>query len=215
MMAKLFTRMKQTVEADLHDLLDKKVQKNPLAQLNQYLRQSEREVEKVHQLIKRQYVLIEEMNREFGTASEMAAKRKYQAEIAAQADGQQDLYEFAIKEQTIYEERAAKIEHIKVQLEIDLKQLESKYELMKQKLKDMHIKRLELMGRENVAKVHYRMDKLMDEGGVQSAGGNQFNEMENYMEQLENQIQTRYNSSTIDSRIADLEKELKKEVTPN
>ena len=40
-MNQLFSRMKQAISADFHDLLDKKEKKNPIAMLNQYLRQCE------------------------------------------------------------------------------------------------------------------------------------------------------------------------------
>lgn len=46
-MRNLFTRMKETISADLHQLLDHKEQKNPIAALNHYLRQCEQETEKV------------------------------------------------------------------------------------------------------------------------------------------------------------------------
>lgn len=62
-MANIFTRIKNAVEADLHDVLDKKEQKNPIKALNQYLRQAEQETEKVRRLIDRQYKLKKSLQR--------------------------------------------------------------------------------------------------------------------------------------------------------
>ncbi|WP_148629504.1 PspA/IM30 family protein [Bacillus sp. E214] len=215
-MANLFTRMKNSVEADLHDLIDKQEERNPISKLNQYLRQSEREVEQVQQLIQRQYRLKEEIKRELAVTKEMADKRKHQAYIAKEAGDVSELYEFAIKEQAVYEDRSAKIEHLLVQIGLDLKQLEEKFTLMKQKLKDMHIKRLELMGRENIAKVHHKMDKLMESGKDAVEGeGQQSLEIDDYMMQIENRVKANYYEATIDTRIAEIEKDLKRKETVN
>ncbi len=215
-MANLFTRMKNSVEADLHDLIDKQEERNPISKLNQYLRQSEREVEQVQQLIQRQYRLKEEMKREWTVAKEMADKRKHQAQIAKEAGDVSELYEFASKEQAVYEERAAKIDHLLVQIGLDLKQLEEKFSLMKQKLKDMHIKRLELMGRENIAKVHHKMDKLIESGkGAVESEDQQTLEIDDYMMQIENRVKSNYYEATIDDRIAEIEKDLKRQETVN
>ena len=84
-MTNLFTRFKNTILADLHGALDQKEQKNPIALLNQYLRECEQETEKVRKLVERQYRLKDEFTREYNQASELAAKRKSQADIAITA----------------------------------------------------------------------------------------------------------------------------------
>lgn len=212
-MANLFTRIKNSVEADLHELMDKQEEMNPISRLNHYLRQSEREVEQVQRLIQRQYRLKEEMKRELTVAKDMAEKRKQQASIAKEAGNVSELYGFAIREQAVYEERAAKVEHLLVQIDVDLKQLEAKFALMKQKLKDMHIKRLELMGRENIAKVHHKMDNLMESS--KSAADQPSLELDDYLTQIETRVKSNYYEATIDSRIAEIEKDLKMKETVN
>ncbi|MBT2686247.1 PspA/IM30 family protein [Bacillus sp. ISL-37] len=207
-MANLLTRIKNTVMADLHEALDQKEKKNPIALLNQYLRECETETEKVRKLLERQGQLKEQFAREHHQALEMAEKRKYQAEVAMRA-GENDLQEFAQQEQAQYEERAARLKEamengIKQQLE-----LERKYEEMNHKLKDMHIRRLELMGRENVTRAHHRMDQVLDNGAYSDKAYSRFTEMETYLDQLEEKVNSTYNRNTIDSRIAQLEKEFK------
>ncbi|WP_102261391.1 PspA/IM30 family protein [Mesobacillus jeotgali] len=207
-MANLLTRIKNTVMADLHEALDQKEKKNPIALLNQYLRECENETEKVRKLLERQGQLKEQFAREHHQALEMAEKRKYQSEVAMRA-GESDLQEFAAQEQTQYEERAARLKEamenaVKQQLE-----LERKYEEMNHKLKDMHIRRLELMGRENVTRANYRMDQVLENNSKSDKAYSRFSEMETYLDHLEEKVNNNYNRNTIDSRIAQLEKEFK------
>ncbi|WP_078432079.1 PspA/IM30 family protein [Metabacillus halosaccharovorans] len=211
-MANIFTRLKETIAADLHEALDQKEQKNPIAVLNHYLRQCEAETEKVRKLVERQYLLKDEFNREYNEAVHLAEKRQRQAEIALKA-GETELYEFALKEQSHYEERVARLEESRQQTTRQLEELEQKYEEMKHKVKDMHIKRMELMGRENIARAHHRMNKVVDQGSFSTKAFTRFEEMESYLDRLEQKVNQDYHRSTIDARIATLEKQLKTEET--
>jgi len=211
MMTNLFTRIKNSIASDLHEILDKKEQKNPIAVLNQYLRECERETEKVRKLIERQHLLKDEFSREYRSAKAIADKRKYQAEIAQKA-GEVDLYEFAHSEYVQYEERASRLQEARKVAEEQLEQLERKYAEMQHKLKDMHLKRMELMGRENIARAHYQMNKLLD-NNIYNANYSfsRFSEIENYLERLEHQVNSSYYRNTIDAKIAQLEKNVKNE----
>jgi phage shock protein A len=211
-MANIFTRIKDSITADLHEVIDQKEQKNPISVLNHYLRQCENETEKVRKLVERQYLLKEEFNREYNEAVHLAEKRKHQAEIASKA-GEAELYEFALKEQTYYEERVARLNESLVQTNRQLEELEQKYEEMKHKLKDMHIKRMELMGRENIARAHHRMNKVVDNNSYSTKAFSRFEEMESYLDRLEHQVNSAYHRNTIDARIAQLEKQQKNQET--
>lgn len=207
-MSNLFTRMKNVVLADLNEVLDKKEQKNPIALLNQYLRESEAETEKVRKLLERQYTLKDQFSREYQQALEMASKRSRQAEIAAQA-GETELHQFALNEKLQYEERAA---HLKESLQTvlgQLTELEQKYEEMKHKLKDMHIRRMELMGRENVTRAHNKINKVLENPSYSNHSFSKFNEIESYLDRLEQQVNSEYYRNTIDAKIAQLEKQTK------
>src|SRR5699024_4854100 len=87
-----------------------------------------------------------------------------------------------------------------------IEQLEAKYKEMNHKLKDMHLKRMELMGRENVARTNQEINRIL-EGDVQNAY-NRFNELENFIDRIEKQVNKAYYESTFDQRIADLEREM-------
>lgn len=211
-MANLLTRIKNTVMADLHEALDKKENQNPIALLNQYLRECEVETEKVRKLLERQSQLKDQFTREHHQALEMAEKRKYQAEIALRA-GEAELQSFAGQEQAQYEERAARLQEALMNAAQQQLELERKYEDMKHKLKDMHIRRLELMGRENVTRAHYRMDQVLDNNSYSDKAYSRFADMETYLDNLEEKMKTSHYRNTIDGRIAQLEKEFKSKET--
>jgi phage shock protein A len=207
-MTNLFTRIKETITADLHEALDQKEKQNPITLLNQYLRQCEQETEKVRTLIERQYKLKTEFTREHQQAIELAGKRKYQAEIAAKA-GEVELSQFASTEYEQYSARAQRIGASLEEISKQLGELERKYEEMKHKLKDMHIRRMEIMGRENVTRANHRMNQVLDSNTDKATS--RFTEIENYIEGLEHQVNSSYYRNTIDARIAQLEKQAKLE----
>ena len=210
-MTKLWDRIKNTVAADFHEILDQKEQKNPIASLNQYLRQCEQEAEKVRKLLERQYMLKDEFTREYHHAAELLEKRQHQADIAAKA-GDQELHQFAVTELRMYEERVARLKESRTKVLQQLVELERKYEEMKHKLKDMHIKRMELMGRENITRAHMKINKMLESATYSTNQPfSKFSELENYLDRLEYRINSDYHRNTIDARIAQLEKELQKE----
>lgn len=209
-MTNLFTRIKDTVMADLHNALDQKEKKNPIALLNQYLRQCEQETEKVSKLLQRQYTLKDEFTREHTQAIQLAEKRKYQAEVASKA-GEIELYQFASAEYEQYQSRADRLGASLEQVNGQLGELERKYEEMKHKLKDMHIRRLELMGRENVTRANLRMNQVLESNTGEDQASSRFQEIDTYLDRLEQQVNSSFYRSTIDSRIAQLEKDMKLE----
>jgi lia operon protein LiaH len=209
-MTNLLTRIKDTIMADLHAAVDQKEKKNPIALLNQYLRQCEQETEKVRKLLERQYALKDEFTREYSQAAELAEKRKYQAEIASKA-GEMELYQFASAEHQQYSSRVERLAASLEQVKGQLGELERKYEEMKHKLKDMQIRRLELMGRENVTRANHRMSQVLDSHTDTNKAFARFQEIDNYLDHLEHQVNSSYYRETIDAKIAQLEKEMKLE----
>ncbi|MGM9927070.1 MAG: PspA/IM30 family protein [Bacillus sp. (in: firmicutes)] len=203
-MSNIFSRIKNSITADVHDLLDQKEQKNPIKMLNQYLRECEQETMKVRTLVERQYRLKDEFTREYEEAQRLLAKRAHQVEVAAKA-GEVELYDFALAEKNQYEERVAHLKTVVDEATKQLDTLEQKYIEMKHKLKDMQLKRLEIMGRENVARANYRMNKVLDARDGYNKSQAHFDEMEYYLNRLENQVNTHYYQQTIDAKIAELE----------
>lgn len=205
MTTNIFTRMKDSISADLHTMMDRKEQKNPIAALNHYLRQSEQEKEKIRKLIDRQYKLKEEFAREYLKAQELSDKRLKQAKIADRAQ-EEEMHEFALKEHEEYKSRADRMKASREEAIAQLEDLERKYEDMKHRLKDMHLRRMELMGRENIAKANHQINRVVDDSVEKPYS--KFEEMEQYIENLEYRVNSSYYQSTFDNKIAALEKKL-------
>jgi len=205
-MTNILTRIKDIIAADLNEALNKKENQNPIAMLNQYLRECERETEKVGKLVHRQSQLRDEFASEYSEAAKMADKRKHQAEVAS-TSGETELYQFAAAEQHHYEERAQRLQASVTQVTEQLGELERKYEEMKRRVKDMQIRRMELMGRENVTRANLEMNQVLEADSSAGFSFSKFKEIEGYLERLEQKVKSSFFSSTIDERIAQLEKE--------
>lgn len=91
--------------------------------------------------------------------------------------------------------------------------MEQKFEQMKHKLKDMYVKRMELMGRENIARANRGMNKVLD-ASAGAKPGPRFDEMERYLERLEHQVNSDYHRNTIDERFSQLEKQWENKEKP-
>ncbi|MBU9711000.1 PspA/IM30 family protein [Evansella tamaricis] len=196
-MTNLFTRMKDAIAEDMEDLVGKKDGRNPIVALNQYLRQSEQETEKVRKLVERQYRLHEEFTKEYEQVVQMASKRKHQADVAQKA-GEEAMYQFAVREMEAYEEKAIRLKVAKEESEEQLQILEQKYEEMMHKLKDMKYRQLELMGKENLARATQQMEKVV--GGAMSSS---ISEQEDVIQG--SQENGNHFRNSFDSRIAKLE----------
>jgi len=207
-MGNLFSRIKDTISADIHDMIDEKEEQNPITKLNQYLRDSEKETEKVRKLVERQYRLKQEFTREYHQAKDMADKRKKQSDIAEQA-GEESMHQFAIQEYEEYQARADRMAHMREQASQQLESLEQKYEEMKHRLKDMRLKRMELMGRENIARAHNRMNQVMDQSAENPYS--KFSELDQYIQNIEHKVNSAYYRNTFDSKIEQLEKKMKEQ----
>lgn len=204
-MTNIFTRMKDSISADLHQMMDEKEHKNPMTALNQYLRQSEQEKEKVRKLVERQYRLKDEFTREYHKAQDVADKRMRQADIAEKA-GEDDMHAFAMKEYEEYQGRASRMETCREEAVQQLELLEQKYEEMKHKLKNMHLKRMELMGRENIAHANNQINRVIEDASDKPYS--RFSEMEQYIEGLEYKVNNAFYRTTFDSKIAKLERDM-------
>jgi len=207
-MSNVFIRMKDSISQDLHHLLDQKEEKNPIAALNHYLRQSEQEKDKVKKLLERQYQLKEKFTKEWCEADDHANKRKHQANIAKTAN-EQELFEFAEREYEEYASRATRLKAAREEITDQIYDLEAKYKEMSHKLKDMHLRRMELMGRENVARANQQMNDILQEDANKPSS--RFNDLEKFIEGIENKVNQRYYESTFDQKIAALERKSERE----
>ncbi|AUS85885.1 hypothetical protein LBYS11_05850 [Lysinibacillus sp. YS11] len=204
----LFQRFRYTVEADLHQLFDKKEQKNPIAMLNQYIREAEKQTEQTGKLLERQGQLKEKLEQEYKENADLLAKRESQLALA-KSGGEQDLIDFATDEVTAYSARNLTL---KASIEASTREyfeLERKFETMKHKIKDMKVRQLQLMGKENVTRAHHQMD-----GMIAKNNKTNFEDLEAYIDKLAYQIDKDHELTTFEARLAELEKKAVEESSP-
>lgn len=202
-MKTLWNRLKYSIQADLHELLDKKESKNPLAMLNQYIREAEKETESVGKLLERQSKLKIELEKELQEAQKMAEKRRRQLTLAQNTEVI-DLITFAEAEVHAYEMRASQLENSIQETIQELLTLEQKFETMKHKIKDMKVRQLSLMGKENVLKANRRMDQMISPEQTEK-NLSTFDEMQQYVENLGEKIDHDYEVSSMERRLEALE----------
>lgn len=96
-----------------------------------------------------------------------------------------------------------------VQVEGQLSELERKHQEMEHKLKDMNLRRMELMGRENITRANLRINQVVDSNSYSDKPSSRFQEIENYIDRLEHTVNSSFYRNTIDAQVAQLEKEMK------
>ena len=203
-MNSLWNRFKYSIEADLHSLFDKKESKNPIAMLNQYIREAEKQTDSIGKLLERQGKLKSEMQKELTEAEKMADKRRSQLELA-QVAGEEDLIAFAEEEIAAYDTRAAELSESIAETAYELIALERKFEEMKHKVKDMKVRQLQLMGKENVTRAHRRMDQVISPENADSNMAS-VSEMKKYIENLGGKIEREFETSSMERRLEALVK---------
>ena len=201
-MNSLWNRFKYSVQSDLHAVFEKKESKNPIAMLNQYIREAEKQTDSIGKLLERQSKLKAELQKELSEAEKMADKRRNQLTLA-QATGEEDLISFAEEEIAAYETRATQLSESVMETAHELISLERKFEEMKHKVKDMKVRQLQLMGKENVTRAHHRMDQVISSENKDNHIAT-VSEMNTYIENLGGKIDRDYEISSMERRLDSL-----------
>lgn len=204
----LFQRFKYTIEADLHQAFDKKEQKNPIAMLNQYIREAEKQTEQTGTLLARQGQLKEKLEQELKQNAELLTKREAQLKLAT-TSGEQDLIDFATDEVAAYTARNNTLQGSIEASTREYFELERKFETMKHKIKDMKVRQLQLMGKENVTRAHHQMDGMLAKNNKTN-----FEDLEAYIDKLAYQIDKDHEVTTFEARLAELEKKAVEDSSP-
>lgn len=203
-MTNIFTRIKDTVVADINQLLDQKEEKHPMTHLNQYIRKCEDEVKKLKGLIEKQYLIQQEYKKEWQRAVQMVEKRNQQI-MLAEAHDRIDLKEEAEEDVKSYQSRSHQLKEMYDKTSAQIADVEIKYETMQHQLKNLYVKRLELRGRENLARVHQGLNQVLNPEQLEASQVT-FNDVEAYIERLENKLYHQHRVHTLDARFAELEK---------
>lgn len=199
-MMSLLKRFRYTLEADLHALFDKKEAKNPIAMLNQYIREAEKQTEQTGKLLERQRLLKEELEQNLKETGKMLERRTNQLELA-KASGEEDLILFATQEVETYKSRQMTLQESLNQAKEEVIQLEQKFEMMKHKIQDMKVRQLQLMGKENVVRANVKMNRVLNSEDMN------FHELSTYIDQLSNKIEKNYEYTQLETRLALLEQQ--------
>ncbi len=207
-MTGLLKRFKYQLQADLHEFFDKKEDKNPIAMLNQYIREAEKQTEQTGKLLQRQVELKDKLERELKEATSMLEKRTSQLALAINSN-EADLIAFAEQEVEVYKVRQSTLLTSFETAKVQVFELESKYETMKHKIKDMKVRQLQLMGKENVIRAHHKMDNVIDSNNEAS-----LEDLSAYIDHLSTKIDKKYEVTMLESRLALLEKQQKTISTP-
>lgn len=211
-MTTLWKRFKHAFEADLHTVFDQKEQKNPIAMLNQYIREAEKQTAQTGKWVERQSQLKKQLEKELEEAQNMHTKRANQLDLARQSN-EEELIAFAESEVTIYSNRTDTLRASIERTSRELFALEQKYEEMKHKVKDMKVRQLQLMGKENVTRAHNQMDRVLQPESTFNVKKRliSFDEMEQYIERLGQRIEKQHDVSSMERRLEMLEKNKQQE----
>lgn len=203
-MTSIWERFKFAVATDLDALVSKKEEKNPLAVLNRYILEAEKQTTDTGKWVERQAQLNVKLDKELEEAKTMLQKRQSQLELA-QASGENDLSVFAEMEVAAYSNRVSELKRsISENLE-ELTVLEQRYEEMKHKVKDMKVKQLQLMGKENATRAHHQMDKVLNpELAAERLGS--YDDMASYIKNLGAKVEQDHERSAMERRLELLEK---------
>lgn len=206
-MTNIFKRFFTTVEAEVNFALDKKESKNPAVMLTKYLHDAEKQVAATGKLLARQAQLKTKLEQELATATNMLEKREAQLKLAEQSN-EQDLIAFAAQEVSIYQNRKATLEDSITLTASQYLDMERRYEEMKHKIKDMRVRQLQLMGKENVTRANHTMNAIL-QGKADSAVQN-FESAERYIDNLAVDITAQQQVSMYEYRLAKLQQQPEK-----
>jgi phage shock protein A len=177
----IFKRIRDISLANIHALLDQL--EDPIAMIEQYLRDLETEISEAEKAISNQYVLIKEHEYLISKTEEFIAKRKRQTELAIETENEQIAKQaltdklIAEKKLTLYREQLETAEKQALQLQQKLKELKEKYqELVNKK----HV----LVARANVAQATKRINSTLASTNRESAAKG-FDRMEERIRMME------------------------------
>ncbi|PID25369.1 PspA/IM30 family protein [Sporosarcina sp. P7] len=195
-------KLKYTLQEDLNSLMDKSQKKeNPLELLNQYFVEAQKQTAEIGKLLERQGRLKEELEAERQDANSMAIKRRRQLELA-EMTGDAELIAFAQQEVEAYEGRVARLSASIQDATQELLSLEREFEEMKHRVKDMRVRQLQLMGKENVTRAQEKMNRFVKPDSSFST----LDDLHSYIENLGGETRTTQSHSSMEQRLDSLEK---------
>lgn len=195
-------KLKYTVQEDFNSFMEKpKKKENPIELLNKYFLDAQKQTAEIGKLLQRQGRLKDELENERMNADLMAMKRRHQLELA-EAAGEYELVDFAKQEVEAYEARVATLSASIQEATHELLSLERKFEEMKHRVKDMRVRQLQLMGKENVTRAQEKMDRFVKPDTTSSA----VDELYSYIEDFGGSSHTARSHASMEDRLDSLGK---------
>ena len=158
-MNELWYKFKFAIQEDFEKMTHQRNSRNAGDVLNETITEAEQQTKAVGKLLERQRLLLDEIQKELQVAKQFANKRTTQLTLA-EATGEETLIRYAQDEANSYITRCDKLRQLASDTTESMIDLERKFESMKHRVKDMHVRRLKLMGEENTARAHHRMDQV-------------------------------------------------------
>ncbi|TFE01197.1 PspA/IM30 family protein [Jeotgalibacillus sp. R-1-5s-1] len=197
----VLTKIAEVIKQDFQDAKWKKEMSNPLTALSKEIKDCEAAVKRAQQLTDRQKLLKKEFEKEFREAKSMAEKRKEHVKLAEEA-GKEELAAAALREYTYYSGRTERLEITIREAEAQLKDLEHQQEQITFKLKDLQLKRLEYMAKENAVKGEKQASFMLNPEQVTDED-RRFMQIDQYLKSEEKKKEV----LTIDEQIEELKHE--------
>lgn len=144
----IFKRFKTITMAEINGLLDG--MEDPIAMLNQYIREMEKEIMKAQQALSRQIFLEKKQEALMKETEKMVAKRERQAKLAVE-QGEDSIARLAVKEKLIYEKQLSLYKEQYEAIKGQTATLQEKLNHLKKTYNEFQHKRLLLISRANVA----------------------------------------------------------------
>lgn len=144
----IFKRIKTITAAEVNGVLDRV--EDPIAMLNQYVREMEQEIEKGQRAFARQIFIEKKQQALIIQTEELVRKRNSQARLAIE-HGEDSMAKLALKEKLTHEKQLSAYREQLVAVQLQTKNLQEKLSELTGKYNELQHKRLLLSSRANVA----------------------------------------------------------------
>lgn len=158
-MNELWYKFKFAIQEDMEKMTDKRNTQNAADVLNETIKEAEQQTTSVGKLLERQRILRDEITKELLETEQLTEKRTAQLALA-EATEDDALISYAKEEAESYSRRRDELRALEEETTESMISLERRFESMKHKVKDMEVRRLKLMGEENVKRANDRMDRI-------------------------------------------------------
>jgi phage shock protein A len=162
----IFKRVENITMATLHEVLDRV--EDPVAMLNQYMRDMESEISRAEVSIARQVAMEKKWSLLMGETQERMEKRSRQAELAVDM-GEEEVARRALEDKQMCEVKIEEYRNNHQMAKQQTSMLREQLQELKEKFYEMRNKKAALLARANVARTSRQMNVVMNSIDTESA----------------------------------------------